>query len=340
MSVWPKNNEELMLRLTVIATFFAAISAIFSFMAIQDAKESTMLAEQNVNKTTEIAKWYYEPQPQLNLWTSEDYELNKSGVVFVDEWADYINGNGFNVKETIQTSAYYNFFGNISGIYQAPSYLACCKIIKIFVYNSGRGSIVFPLISFDLEAKNKSDGIIFKVYEVKTSIDKLEYDPIKKGMFEFQEFVENQQILMPYGSIGDFPPYQDEKGNSYFVPPGFTDKYTDKYVGMAFWEKRDDILGPFGIGTIPPGESANIELKIFSAKGWLSTTKEWSESKEKAFSIPPRAYETCKEGYLNITVQSLNTKTENRSINLKTGTKTKCYNYTAEFEEKMNASMR
>lgn len=319
MRVWPRNNEEIMLLLTVIATFFAAISAIFSYMAIQDAKESTILSEQNVNKTTEIAKWYYEPQPQMNIWSSVDYELKEFGVVYISEWYEYTHGNG---GFRILNDSFSDFgvkFGNYSTNNPLPSYWSCCKNINIIIYNSGRESIVFPLISFDIEAKNKTERVNFKVHTIRTPIDKLVYDPVNKLMYESQESIENQQIWMPYGYLTDtpppydFPPYLDENGNSYFLPTSFSEKYSTK---LLYMNPHSDILGPFNIGTIQSGGTAAIDLKIFATEN------------------------NCTEGFLNITIQALNTKKENRSIRLKTSTKMHCYNYTAESEERMKASTR
>lgn len=317
-----KHKESIMLAFTFITVLLAAYT-------IEEAKDSTKLAiesiklsELNVNKTTQIAEWYYNPKPQINMWTSVDYELNESGVVYVDEWYDYINGNGFNISQSTFLSAFIGF-GNNSGYYYAPGYLACCKSIKISVYNSGRGSIIFPIMSFDLEAKNKTDGILFKVHTIRTPIDKLEYDPIKKYMFESQDFIEKQQIWMPYGTKNDFPPYIDENGNSYFIPPRFSKELLPYNPSVSPWDERSDILGPFRIGTIPPGESVEIELKIFSAKGRYSSMKEWSSSKDKA-PFPPSSDETCKEGSLNITVQSLNTNISSKIVTLKTGKRETC----------------
>lgn len=105
---------------------------------------------------------------------------------------------------------------------------------------------------------------------------------------------------MPYGNKYDFPPYLDENGDSYFVPPSFSKELLpcDHYVSP--WEERSEMLGPFRIGTIPPGESVEIELKIFSTKG------DWSDD------------------VLNLTVQSLNTDTTSKIINLKAGRRETC----------------
>lgn len=305
---WVESHDrELMLFLTVLATMFAFFSAIFSYAAIQEARESTKLAEistklaeSNVNKTTDIAEWYYNPKPQMSIWTSVDYELNKSGFVYVNEWFDYNRGKGFEISNGTLISGYYGF-KNTTRFYQAPTYLACCKAIKISVYNSGRGSIVFPLISFDIEAKNKSNGILFKVHTVRTPIDKLEYNPELKLMFESQEFIENQKIEMPYNAINDdFPPYLDEGGNSYFVPPSFSKEFLPYNSYTPPWKERSEMLGPFRIGTIPPGGSVEIELKIFATE------------------------ENCNEGFLNITVEALNTDMISKIVNLKTGSRDTC----------------
>jgi|Deesub1362A_J573_1020465.scaffolds.fasta_scaffold02465_7 hypothetical protein len=285
-----------------IMLFLSFFTVIFAFLTIQEAKESTKLAELNVNKTTEIAKWYYNPQPQLNIWTSVDYELNEYGYVYVDEWFDYTAGKGFNISEGTLLSGYY--IKNISRFYRAPSYLACCKNIKISIYNSGRGSIIFPLISFDLEAKNKTNRILFKVHTVRTPIDKLEYNPELKLMFESHEFIENQKIMMPYRAMNDdFPPYLNENEKSCFVPPSFSKElltYNQRRQYSFQREECIEILGPFRVGTIPPGKSVEIELKIFATES------------------------NCNEGILNITVQSLNTKTISKIINLKTGDWERC----------------
>jgi len=289
------------------------ITVFFAYQAIQEAKDSTIFAKltvnntaqmvnktaEMVNKTTEMVKWYYEPQPQLNLWTSVDYELNNDGYVYVDKWWDYDSANGFNIGNSVRFDAYIRF-GNNSAYYETPGYLSCCKNIKISLYNSGRGSIIFPLISFDLGAKNKSDGILFKFHTIRTPIDKLEYDPIKKYMFESDDFIENQQISMPYGNKYDFPPYLDENKEIYFIPTRFS-KDLLPYIPNTFsHDERSDVLGPFRIGTISPGEAAEIELKIFST------------------------VDDCTEGRLNIRVQSLNTEISNRIINLKTGRRDTC----------------
>ncbi len=314
------NIQHIMLIFSFITIIFAGISAYYSSESSQEAKNTTKLAGLSLDKTTEIAKWYYDPQPQMNILANVDYELNNEGFVYVDEWVGYTQGNGFNIlSDGTILSGYVGYCGNLTHFYQAPSYLRCCKNIKIVVYNSGRQSIIFPLISFDLEAKNKTDGILFKVHTVRTSIDKLEYNAELKCMFESHKFVENQKIEMPYRAINnDFPPYLDENGNSYFVPPDFSKELLPYNLFANPWKERSDTLGPFRIGTIPPGESAEIELKIFSAKGWFSSIN------EKRNVMPSSTEETCKEGILNITVQSLNTDTNTIIINLKTGSRDTC----------------
>lgn len=310
-----KHNDRIMLILSFI-------TVVFAYQAIQDAKNSSISAEltvnntaqmvnntaEMVNKTTEMVKWYYEPQPQMNIWTSVDYESSiesyNDGFVYVDKWTDYAYGKGFNIlSDGRMVSGYFGYCGDLTKLYQAPSYLACCKNIKIYVYNSGRGSIIFPLITFDLETKDKAKGVIFKVHTVKTRIDKLEYHPQQKCMFESQEFVENESIEMPYRAVNnDFPPYLDGNNNSYFVPPSFSKELMPYVPFVNPWNERNDVLGPFRIGTISPGEAAEIELKIFSTE------------------------DECNEGTLNISVKSLNTGIGNRVINLKTGRRDTCKN--------------
>lgn len=295
-----KHKEDITFVINLATAFFTLLTVIFALLALQDARVSSGLAERNVNITTEIAKWYYEPQPQMNIWTSVDYELNESGAVYVDTWFDYVKGKGFDISKGIILSGYTG--SNGSGyFFQAPSYLACCKNIKIVVYNSGRSSIIYPLFFLDLEAKNKTDGVLFKVHTVRTAVNKLEYNPEQKLILESSDFVENKKIDMLYPAVdNDFPPYLDENGNSYFAPPDFSKELLPFKPFVNRWTERSDMLGPFGIGDIKPGESAEIELKIFSTG------------------------DDCIEGSLNISVQSLNTGISNRIINLKTGRRDTC----------------
>lgn len=282
---WIKNKENLTMLLTAITALLAMISAMFSYVAIQEAKESTIIIKK-------IAEWNYNPIPQMDISTNVDFEQRDHGFVYVNDWEGYKFGKGLNIN----TGGLISIPDKNGSFHYLPSYSVCCKNIKISVYNSGRRSIISPIVSFGLEAKNKSNGILFKIHTVRTPIDKMEYDPERKTIFESFKPEINPVIEIPYVAMNnDFPPYLDEKGNSYFVIPDFS-----KDLLPTPWEDFSDKLGPFRIGSIQPDQSVEIELKIFATE------------------------RNCNDGFLNITIQSRNTNTTNRTIELRTGSNQNC----------------